>query len=219
MKRSTILIGAALVVVIAIGVTGAFAQFTDTETSADNTFEAGTLDLKVDDQDDPEVVSLSFEDIAPGFSEYHTWELKNVGSVPGQPTIELGVVDSYDNGCTEPEGDLDTTCGDPGPGEGELQNKLYIRLEWSNDAGSTWHQLRCNGNWGDHLLYTCEGVTVGLGDFAAVGPGIDTALPVLGEGESVTFRFHPWWHNTATDNIAQSDGVVFDFIFHLDQAP
>jgi len=42
-------------------------------------------------------------------------------------------------------------------------------------------------------------------------------MPILDSGDTVQFSFHPWWHLTSTDNIAQSDSVEFDIVFHLGQ--
>src|SRR3990167_7649784 len=48
--------------VAAIAATATVAYFSDTETSTGNTFAAGTLDLKVDDQDDPNIVNVADDD-------------------------------------------------------------------------------------------------------------------------------------------------------------
>jgi len=45
--------------VSAAAIQSARALFSDTETSSSNTFAAGTLDLKVDDQDDPNIVHVT----------------------------------------------------------------------------------------------------------------------------------------------------------------
>jgi len=202
----------AILAVAAVATTGAVALFSDTETSNDNTYAAGTLDLKVDDKDDPNTVSVDVKDVYPGWSGSYSWTLKNIGSIAGQPSIIFSVMDNQENTCFEPEGDL--TCG---ASEGELGGKLYTLVEWSNDAGASWHALRCSGDYGNHLFNTCSSKTIGLGAFSGVGPGIDTPFPVLNQGEEVVFRLRPWWHLTPTDNIAQSDTLSFDMTFRLDQ--
>jgi predicted ribosomally synthesized peptide with SipW-like signal peptide len=202
-----------LVSVAAFSATQAY--FSDTETSENNTFTAGTLDLKVDDKDDP-LSNVVIEDVYPGWGDYYTWVLKNAGTVDGQPTIEFSAIENYENVCQEPELDAgDNDCGNPGLGKGELGGKLYITLYWSNDNWSTSHEIRCNTNSGNHLLNSCDSKTVGVGAYH--GGKSDTALPVLGSGETVEFKLHPWWHHTSTDDLGQSDSSVFDLIFHLDQ--
>jgi len=124
----------AMVSAVAVGATRAY--FSDTETSTGNTFTAGTLDLKVDDKDDP-AVNFVIDDVKPGWDDTYYWTLKNTGNVAGQPTIEFSAIDNYENVCTEPEDNLDTTCGNPGHGKGELGGKLYVQLYWSNDGGTT----------------------------------------------------------------------------------
>ena len=102
---------------------GTVAYFTDTETSIGNIFSAGTLDLKVDGQDDPNVMSIMLSDMKPGSNTgYYKWVLKNVGTLPGKISVTFSVIINDDNGLTEPESACDTTGG-PHP-EGELGQYL-----------------------------------------------------------------------------------------------
>lgn len=109
---------------------GTFAIFSDTETSTGNTFTAGTLDLKVDyGKDDPNVVSYTFENMKPGDKEEVTFHLKNVGTIEDvKAKMHLDVTQNLENGCNEPEELVDTTCGDPGDGEGELCGVLLTAI-------------------------------------------------------------------------------------------
>jgi len=81
---------ASLATLLAMGMMGgAFAYFTDTETSSGNTFTAGTLDLKVADNDEgtpKDGVSL-------------TWSMTNME--PGVTTCPLGSVILYNSGSIE----------------------------------------------------------------------------------------------------------------------
>jgi predicted ribosomally synthesized peptide with SipW-like signal peptide len=91
-----------VVAVVAIG--GTIAYFSDTETSAGNSFAAGTLDLKVDDKDDPEVASISLGDMKPGDDTgYYKWVLKNTGSLPGKLSVTFSSMTDNENFETEPE--------------------------------------------------------------------------------------------------------------------
>ena len=65
MKR--IILSLVTIVTVAAIATGAtVAYFSDTETSNSNTFAAGTLDLKVDNQDDPNIVRVTLNNMKPG---------------------------------------------------------------------------------------------------------------------------------------------------------
>lgn len=106
--------------VAALAGAGLYAYFSDTETSSNNTFSTGTLDLKVDGYDDPYVpVYFEVEDVKPGDSGSVDIELSNAGSIDGVAYLTFtNVVD--DPGTTpEPE---------PTPDEGELSENLYIKV-------------------------------------------------------------------------------------------
>ena len=75
-----ILISAFTIFVAVAAVAGAtFAVFSDTETSAGNTFAAGSLDLTVDG-DNTNVVKFNVSDMRPGNQPKGTYTLANVGS-------------------------------------------------------------------------------------------------------------------------------------------
>jgi len=88
----------------AVGV-GTYALYTDSETSADNTFTAGSLDLQVWDGtafvDDPNVpaINAAFDDqvnnLKPGDSGSITIPVKNAGTVGGTARLDLtGLVEA-----------------------------------------------------------------------------------------------------------------------------
>jgi len=157
MKRiiiSLAVIGA--VAAIAIGATTAF--FSDTETSAGNSFAAGAIDLKVDSE-------CSYNGAAS--NQCGTWEAKDlVGDTQGEGglilgdrffnfndvkpgdygenTISLHVVNndawvcaevsnlaSADNSCNEPEKVAEPNC--EADNVGELQNALVMTV-WKDDG-------------------------------------------------------------------------------------
>ncbi len=91
-------------IVSAIVIGGTIAYFSDTETSSGNTFITGTLDLKVDDNDDPNVVHVTLSNMKPGDdSGYYKWVLKNVGSLPGILSVTFGTMNDQENGINTPE--------------------------------------------------------------------------------------------------------------------
>ena len=85
---------------------GTWAYFSDTETSTDNTFTAGTLDIVIPN-------TFNFGDVAPGDVKTETITIENKGSIAAKSVfLELDVVDS-ENGVadTEPEGVAETALG------------------------------------------------------------------------------------------------------------
>ena len=105
---------------------GLRALFNDTETSSGNMFTAGTLDLQVGGNDDPDVsVYFSVGDVKPGDSGNVNIELNNTGSLGGNVYIHFkNVVDSPGE-TPEPE---------PTPDYGELSQHLYIKVKVDGDV-------------------------------------------------------------------------------------
>jgi len=187
----------AMVSAVAVGATKAY--FSDTETSTGNTFTAGTLDLKVDDKDDPLVVHITRTNLKPYPRWSHSyggqWALKNAGSVPGRFSMEIRNIKNYENDCVEPETG-DTSCG-AGPHQGELGDLMFAK--WSRNV-VPW------GGWGSVMnpLNSAEGVVV-TGDVLnpdEIAPAVYLDLE---------------WDTSSSDNLAQSDSVEFDIVFRLEQ--
>ncbi len=83
---------------------GTYSLFNDTETSNGNTLTAGTLDLTVDGQDDPNVMNITVSNMKPGDDTgYYKWVLKNVGTLPGNLSVTFSVIINNENGINEPE--------------------------------------------------------------------------------------------------------------------
>jgi len=223
-----------LAIVAALGVGGALAVFSDTETSEDNTFTAGTLDLKVDDADSP-VAHVEVENIAPGWNNIYKWTLKNAGSLDGVVKICISEVTELEKGTNEPE-DIGEAfvftpagCGQQTVGitdTGELgyfmravPSKEHIYPGAEKSPG-----VPCSNSWmpnGGGLHY--------LGTIGCFELGRTTAEATLGPGETMEFwlrlsldgNLKAWdgcgWHDI-DDNVIQSDGVEFDITFKLEQA-
>jgi len=127
----------AIVVISAVAGTATWAYFSDTETSEGNTFSAGTLDLKVDGEDDPNLVPYEMSDLTPG--EYHqagTVTLKNEGSIDGRVFVKVLNPESNENGILEPEEEAGDLSGqemefgsyDANSGDGELWDSMWLQL-------------------------------------------------------------------------------------------
>lgn len=219
MKRillSVLTIG--LVAAVAVGASRAI--FSDTETSVGNTFSAGTLNLTVDGQDDPNVVHVSLADMKPGDgtggAEHSTiqyqWTLCNTGSLSGQPYIEIINLSDYDNNCNEPEAGVpDSSCGDPGLGEGELSANLFMQINAAGSGGFEYpHGAPCvDGGRNCPLSYWAS--------YGSIGNGAPSTWQTIPAGGCIAPMVLELEIPTTVDNIIQSDSSEFDIVFHLDQ--
>lgn len=203
MKRILFLIITVALVVFMVG-TGFSAMFSDIETSRDNTVTAGTLDLKVAGSDDPGVdVPVRLDNYAPGDSDRRCWPLRNAGTIRGQPWFEVVNLVNEENVRYEPE----IAAGDISDDEGELGNQLMALWVWVQDGNefSIWEERPLNQH----------------ANSSFGGPLTDhphTLLPVLEAGEEVLVCLEIRFVERDDNNLAQSDRVRFDVVFHLDQA-
>lgn len=155
MKRIIISLGTIMLLgVVVVGGTAAF--FGDTEISAGNTFTAGAIDLEIDNDSyyngefnpgtswdlkslDGELF-FNFLDLKPDDEGEDTISI-HVGTNDAWACMDVTVTAFNDNGCTEPEFDdeellygvASSTCGNPGPDEGELQNEINF-VWWADDG-------------------------------------------------------------------------------------
>jgi predicted ribosomally synthesized peptide with SipW-like signal peptide len=207
---------------------GTFSYFSDTETSTGNKFTAGTLDLKVDNKDDPLVVHIELSDIAPGWSQKYKWVLKNTGSISGKVRVEFSPITNNENGVNEPEAIAEAepygyqgaraTLGDPNAGE--LGEYLKFGL-LKGDGFNYWGPGTDNSGppaygqkWGLNKL---GGNTYDTGEKLDPGQTLNLYLNL-----SLDTNLKAWdgcWSHDIDDNVIQGDSVIFDIIFHLDQAP
>ena len=190
----------ALVVTATAGATRA--QYSDTETSTGNTFTSGSLDLDVDGNNGTNTVKFTVTGMKPGSQPKGTYHLNNVGSIPGYLDIENISVTSNENSCVDPESDAgDSSCGNPGAGEGELQDVVNLRLFEDND---------CDG-WigaGETVFY--NGMT------GSVAGNYERNKQINAGGFTcVTAIFD--WGSTADDNKAMGDDMTLNLTFELAQ--
>ena len=206
MKKMMIALMAVLITVGLVGI-GTYAYFSDTETSTGNTFAAGSLNLTVDDQNDPNVVHVTKTDMKPqtpwtyqGYNQQ--WVLKNVGSLPGTVSVTIKNVENFENGLTEPETSLSDLTSGTGNDQGELGD--YTWVQWSKNGGSV------------------------IGAFSSphfdpfnTAADVEVIGPVMQPGD--TLNAYMWLDFPRRldnmENLAQSDSLMFDIEFKLVQIP
>ena len=181
---------------------GTVALFNDTETSSGNIFTAGTLNLKVGDND-PAGWNFQISDIKPGDSGSQEVILQNTGSLDGYLHITFANLINDEMGCPEPEQNEggDTTCENPGPNEGELAQNLDI-LIYLDENGNTNFDLGT-----DNLIYQ--------GKVRGILQGDLFNYPLL-SGSSKDFRIE-WKLDSSVGNIVQTDKTGYDINFELTQ--
>ena len=214
-----------------------FAIFSDTEVLTENTFTAGSLDLKINDQDDPLSFQFSADDMIPG-NEYNagTITLKNVGMIDGSLTVMVSNPISHENGLLEPEIDagdsagteVDLTGYDANDGNGELwdQCKMKLYFDINSDGVMAWNEpLIYDGPMGlDMTSYYSIPLDTNLwtpnhGFDGILGPGetVDLGLYVTFlDDQGSPFTTQPQY-NGMTNNQAMTDDMQFDLIIGLEQ--
>jgi len=199
---------------LAVGLVGAgaFAYFSDTETSTGNSFTAGTLDLKVDGQDDLNVAHVTVSDIKPadgniGIGSYN-WTVKNTGSLPGLLWFEISPIVNQENGLEEPEVGAP---GEDGTDLGELGANIIVGKLNVYD-GST--RLRIGSPTGPEFAHGRN--TLNFAGGLTLYPPAGSGYEILDPGEDETLCLVLGLPSTV-GNCVQGDSASFDIIFHLDQ--
>jgi len=138
------------------------------------------------------------DDVWPGDSGNATLELQNIGD-PG--TLQLHFLDlqDFEMGCNEPESLVDSTCGDPGEGEGELSQNLDMLIWWDNNQ---------NNEYDAGETKIAEGK---LKDIAC----ITYDLGILGNMETKYLEI-AWSVDNSVGNEIMGDKCTFDIQFALD---
>jgi hypothetical protein len=192
------------------GSTGAF--FSDTETSTGNTFTAGDIDLKIDNEsyvtnnagqlvaspnnswslaDLTNQLFFSFSDVKPGDVGEDTISV-HAGSNDAYACMAADITATPENGINGPE----AKAGDvtDGPQGGELQNYLNF-VFWNDDGDNVYEQ-------GESIIDTLSGSANDIfnGSWSPIGVG---AIP----GNTTRYVAKAWCFGAITPApVAQGDG-------------
>ena len=191
----------AIGVVAAVAIGATIAYFSDTETSIGNTFTAGVLDLNVDGGN-TNVVKFNVANMRPGNQPKGSYILANVGSINGYLDLENISLTDNENGCVEPEIEAgDTTCGNPGAGDGELGSLVNLRL-FVDRNGDGWISAS------DTVFYN--------GPAGSVPTHFELDEPINAGSSTKIVALFDWW-SSVNDNKGQNDSMVLDMTFELSQ--
>ncbi len=210
------------------------AVFTDSEVIGANTFAAGSLDLKVNGEDEPISVSFVGEDMIPGKTvNAGTISLSNSGSVDGILTVKVSNPVSNEISEIEPEissgdvpgAEVDPTGYDANGGDGELwdMSTITIYFDMNGDGEMQWYEPTV---WnGQHLdMTTTYRIQLDTNLWSAnhgfdgvLAPGETVNLGVLAKLKTDAQLASQPQYNGLNNNMAMTDDMQFDLIIGLEQ--
>ncbi len=203
MKKILGLAIAALLVIVLMG-GSTWAYFSDTESSANNSLAAGTLDLNVNGGNSP-VATFSATGVAPGDSGSGNCTLKNVGNLSGE-------LDIYFSAITNTPG---AGGGEYEGGSGELGANATIAVYVDVDESGTWS----SGDIGlksDHTTYAYP-TTLNYATINSYDSGTWDAVETIAGSAQDKFVIL-WQVPTSAGNDIQGDSVSFDITFRTEQS-
>ncbi|MCK5027525.1 MAG: hypothetical protein KAS07_03840 [Candidatus Pacebacteria bacterium] len=167
---------------------------------------------------------FNFEDVKPGDEGENTISLHLEGN-DAYMCVIIDNLENNDNGCNEPEGKVDDTCGDPGVDEGELADELYF-FAWSDDGDNIWE---------DGEMPLLEGPAnniLGGVAYPIYTPVSTGGVGPMASGDTVYIGLYWCLGNIIVDvptntltcdgasatNITQTDSLTGDVTFYVEQA-
>jgi spore coat-associated protein N len=200
----------AILVVIGLVAGGTFAYFSDTETSENNQFTAGVIDLEVDcagdttfaATDDPIPVIFEYlpaNDIKPGDAGEVTLSL-HLKADSNNADLSIEITNLVDDGGLNPESE--------DPGDDVISDAIEVFL-WVDMDDQT-------GTPGDNVYQAGETV---LFDGTLFGLEAAGKLTVINNAEACTIYYigFSWELPSSVGNEAQGDYCTFDIVFGADQ--
>ena len=111
------------------------AYFSSKAITSGSKFTVGTLDLEVGGVGGSNVEPFVIDNIGDNgvSSGSKSWTVSNKGTLTGRLFFKLANVKNYENGCNTPELEVDSTCNNPGEGQGELGNLITVKV-YLNDV-------------------------------------------------------------------------------------
>ncbi|MDO8361371.1 MAG: TasA family protein [Actinomycetota bacterium] len=202
MSRKALLSSISIAAAVTLLGAGAYARYSDTETSATATITAGTLDLEVGGAANTHDYSMT--NAFPGAKSegLQGYVLSNTGTLPGVLHVFLVKDADDENSLVEPETDLT----DPGLG-GEIDSYLTITVDGNSFGYGT-------------VLPGIETAAVGVPvEITAWIWGAPTILiPAGGEYPGAPFELWFGWEiSTDATNVIMSDSLGFHLMFTLEQ--
>jgi predicted ribosomally synthesized peptide with SipW-like signal peptide len=183
---------------------GVYAYFSDIESSTENTFTAGTLDLELtdtsEDGTDGETQTWVFTDMKPTDTGGATLNVNSkAGSIDG--FIDLSSISVTDDEGTNPESETS--------GGNDLSDLLMVHMFFDVDGDGVY-----DIGDGDTDIY---GTSASYAQFSSMASAYDTDY-ALSSGGTIYITLNYNWPSSANDNDAQGDVTTFTFDVELDQS-
>jgi len=195
-----------IILVGAIGIATTQALFRDIEQSKHGVFVVGTLNLALEEEDGGQLAqSIFIENIGSkkNIAGEKTWKINNIGSLDGNLAFKLSSVNVLENGCNEPEALVDTSCDNPGEGQGELGSEITFEVIVGKGSDAK-------------TLVVSDLAQNNVDQFEIQW---NQANPQIKIGASENIFLTLKWYSDAggLGNEVQSDSVTFDIIYELQQ--
>jgi hypothetical protein len=194
-----VLLGVAVVGSLAGGGTGIpFDGYILASNTAENESDSSP-DLVVNDENPWTSRVFEVEEVWPGDAGGATLKLQNIGDT-GILSVNVTNLKDFEMGCNEPESLADSTCGNPGEGEGELSKNLDMRIWWDdNNNGSYEPGPPFNETLVvEDTLYNIAGIAYNLGSlnnaetkYLGIGWSVDSTVgnEIMGDECSFGIQF------------------------------
>jgi len=192
---------------------GVFAYFNDVETSAGNTFTAGTLDLTVDGANPWASTKITAASMKPGDNGAVDCTLVNAGNLAGTLTVDIKALVDSQGTCTEPECVNEGGTYSGGVCTGNTPVNLSSKMDlviWVDDGagGGTANNAVKDGTEQQLFSGTLAAADVAVPWAVAGGLGAGTTT-YIGISYSIA---------TSVSNEIQDDSSTFTIEFDLGQA-
>jgi spore coat-associated protein N len=208
MKKLLGLIVVALMVIGLVG-GGTYAYFSDPETSADNQFAAGTLNLTLNGEDGDMATGLfTVTDANPGEVGVGTWTLVNNGTLDGYidlSGIAVTNAENYDADTDEAEASVDADTSDE-TGVGELAANLDVVLFVDDGAG---------GGTANNGIKDGTEAAIYSGKLGSIAETYDQDLALTAGG--TTYISMTWSVASSVGNTIMGDSASLAITFELEQ--
>ena len=163
-----------MVAVFSSGLT--YAYFNDTETSPNNSFTAGTLDLKINNVDDPVPATFTATDLVPGAQGNAKMTVSNAGSIGGALFGKISAVTNSGGSNPEPEKASGADNGELGAA---MTITIYIDANNNGvyDAGETLYYNNnpaVSGSWNMGTLAAGGSIVVSV--YYSISPDATNAI-------------------------------------------
>lgn len=214
-KLLTFVASSAVIVGLAGG--GTFATYNDVDTVAGNSIDADVLELDLTERNGTASTPISIADMGPGEGSFDEKVIafKNEGTERSDADLSLKFISTAedDNGCNDPESDVDTTCG---PGEGELADNVMVTVQ---TYSPTWLGTEYSNLTNANRIATIVS-NVSLQSLLDDPAGLDLHTFVDDNGADPDLvAIQIWWTvPSSVGNVIQGDSSVFDLEYTLAQS-